>query len=178
MGLHSAGVYYISLQERHFMARTFTPTESSILRIVQKDLPDSLTPYADIAEEAGTTEEAVLELLRSLKEEGVIRRFGASIKHQRAGWAANAMVAWIVRDEKRDIDGLGSRAAENSNVSHCYYRPSAASDWPYELYTMVHGRSEDEVDSVIAALQADLKLKDYCVLASRREFKKISPTYF
>ena len=58
------------------MAREFTPTQKDILRIVQADLPDSLTPYADIAREVGTSEEAVLELLRSLKEEGVIRRFG------------------------------------------------------------------------------------------------------
>ena len=75
------------------MAREFTPTQKDILRIVQADLPDSLTPYADIAREVGTSEEAVLELLRSLKEEGVIRRFGASIKHQRTGWNVNAMVA-------------------------------------------------------------------------------------
>jgi len=75
------------------MARTFTEEERKILRIVQADLPDSLTPYADIAKEVGgVTEETVMNLLRELKDEGVIRRFGASIKHQRAGWGSNAMV--------------------------------------------------------------------------------------
>ena len=33
------------------MARTFTEEERKILRIVQADLSDSLTPYADIAKE-------------------------------------------------------------------------------------------------------------------------------
>ncbi len=158
------------------MARTFSPVENSILRIVQKDLPDSLTPYADIAAQAGCSEEEVLSLLRALKEEGVIRRFGASIKHQKAGWAHNAMVAWTVHG--CDVESLGRKAAENSNVSHCYYRPSSAADWPYELYTMVHGRSSEEVDQVIAGLKQALGLREYCVLASKREFKKISPTYF
>ncbi|MDO5537340.1 MAG: siroheme decarboxylase subunit beta [Desulfovibrionaceae bacterium] len=158
------------------MAKEFSPVESAVLRIVQKDLPDSLTPYADIAREAGTTEEAVLELLRSLKEEGVIRRFGASIKHQRAGWASNAMVAWIVKG--RDVDELGKSAAAHANVSHCYYRPSSAEDWPYELYTMVHGRSDEEVAAVTGELRETLGLEEFRVLTSIRELKKISPTYF
>ena len=69
------------------MSRQFTPAEQAVLRIVQANLPDSLTPYADIAEQAGMTEAQVLELLSSLKESGAIRRFGASIKHQKTGWA-------------------------------------------------------------------------------------------
>lgn len=158
------------------MARTFTPEERAVLRIVQKDLPDTLTPYADIAREAGVSEDAVIELLRSLREEGVIRRFGASIKHQRAGWSANAMVAWVTAGH--EVEALGRAAAEHAHVSHCYYRPSSAEDWPYELYTMVHGRSEEEVERVIGELRGTLGLEEYRVLSSVRELKKISPTYF
>lgn len=158
------------------MAREFTPTQKNILRIVQADLPDSLTPYADIAREVGTSEEAVLELLRSLKEEGVIRRFGASIKHQRTGWNVNAMVAWIVERER--VEEVGTKASEHDHVSHCYYRPSSAEDWPYELYTMVHARSNEECTKVIEELRAMTGLGDYLVLTSIRELKKCSPTYF
>lgn len=158
------------------MAREFTPTQKDILRIVQADLPDSLTPYADIAREVGTSEEAVLELLRSLKEEGVIRRFGASIKHQRTGWNVNAMVAWIV--ERGRVEEVGTKASEHDHVSHCYYRPSSAEDWPYELYTMVHARSNEECTKVIEELRAMTGLGDYLVLTSIRELKKCSPTYF
>ncbi|MBU3831708.1 MAG: winged helix-turn-helix transcriptional regulator [Candidatus Desulfovibrio faecigallinarum] len=158
------------------MAREFTPTQKDILRIVQADLPDSLTPYADIAREVGTSEEAVLELLRSLKEEGVIRRFGASIKHQRTGWNVNAMVAWIVERER--VEEVGTKASEHDHVSHCYYRPSSAEDWPYELYTMVHARSNEECTKVIEELRAMTGLGDYLVLTSIRELKKCSPTYF
>ena len=158
------------------MAREFTPTQKDILRIVQSDLPDSLTPYADIAREVGTSEEAVLELLRSLKEEGVIRRFGASIKHQRTGWNVNAMVAWIVERER--VEEVGTKASEHDHVSHCYYRPSSAEDWPYELYTMVHARSNEECTKVIEELRAMTGLGDYLVLTSIRELKKCSPTYF
>ena len=39
----------------------FTQTENAILRIVQDTLPDSATPYADIARQTGSTEEEVLD---------------------------------------------------------------------------------------------------------------------
>ncbi len=159
------------------MARTFTEEEKKILRIVQADLPDSLTPYADIAQEVGgVTEETVMTLLRKLKEEGVIRRFGASIKHQRAGWGSNAMVGWRVRG--RDVESLGKIASQNPCVSHCYYRPSSVEDWPYEFYTMVHGHSDEECQQVIGDLARSMGTDDYIVLKSIRELKKISPTYF
>ena len=91
------------------MSRQFTPAEQAVLRIVQDNLPDSLTPYADIAAKAGMTEAQVLELLGSLKESGAIRRFGASIKHQKTGWTHNAMVAWKI--DADIIEQCGTQAA-------------------------------------------------------------------
>lgn len=158
------------------MSLPFTDTERAILRIVQGDLPDSATPFADIAEAAGTDEATVLDLLRRLKADGAIRRFGASIKHQRAGWAHNAMVAWKIREE--DVDAAGKQAAKHPRISHCYYRPSPASDWPYTFYTMIHGRTEQECLDVVESLRRDIGLGEYAVLSSVKELKKTSMTYF
>ncbi len=155
---------------------SFTETERAVLRIVQRDLPDTLTPYADIAREAGTDEAFVLDLLRRMKADGAIRRFGASVKHQKAGFTHNAMVAWEMAPEY--VDAAGEAAAENDNVSHCYYRPTTAEDWPYTLYTMVHGRSAEECRAVIDALRAIPHMDTYAVLTSIKELKKISMTYF
>ena len=156
--------------------RRFTEKEREILRIVQKNLPDSLTPYADIATSVGVEESEVLNLLRSMVEDGSIRRFGASLKHQKAGFAHNAMVAWIVKPE--EADAAGEEASRHPLISHCYYRPSSAPDWPYELYTMIHGRHPDEYKEVIAALRASTVLREFAVLESLREMKKTSMTYF
>ena len=155
---------------------TFTETERAVLRIVQRDLPDSLTPYADIAKEAGTDEAFVLDLLRRMKEAGAIRRFGASVKHQKAGFTHNAMVAWKIGPEH--VHEAGEAAAEHESVSHCYYRPSPVDDWPYTLYTMVHGRSEEECGAAIGALASLPHMDEHAVLSSIKELKKISMTYF
>ena len=154
----------------------FTEKEQAILRIVQKNIPDSLTPYADIAASAGCTEEEVLNLLSLLKESGAIRRFGASIKHQRTGWAHNAMVAWIASPE--EVEEAGRTAAEHPRISHCYYRPSRYPAWPYTFYTMIHGKSEQDCLDVVEELRRTTTLKECMVLESLKELKKISMTYF
>ena len=154
----------------------FTDKEQAILRIVQKNIPDSLTPFADIAAEVGASEEEVLSLLTRLKDSGAIRRFGASIKHQRTGWTHNAMVAWIVSPE--EVDTVGAKAAEHTRISHCYYRPSPYPEWPYTFYTMIHGRSEQDCLDVIEYLRNSTILEQFEMLTSIKELKKISMTYF
>ena len=79
--------------------------------------------------------------VKALKEKGVIRRFGATLYHQEAGFGANAMVAWVVPEER--IEEVGRIMSEFREVTHCYQR-APQGDWKYNLYTMVHGDSGEE----------------------------------
>jgi DNA-binding Lrp family transcriptional regulator len=154
----------------------FSEAERRVLRIIQDNLPDSPTPFAEVAAAAGMEEEDVLGLLRSLREEGVIRRFGAVLSHRQAGYGAGAMVAW--KANRAGIDTAGACMARHPLVSHCYYRPSPAPDWPYELYAMVHGRDAGERERAIRELARDTALTDYVVLESMEELKKTSLRFF
>lgn len=158
------------------MAIQFTDTEKAILRRVQGNLPDSATPFADIAREAGATEEQVLELVARLKESGAIRRFGATLRHQKAGYAHNAMVAWRL-PEGTDAEAVGATMAARPEISHCYIRHTTP-QWTYQLYTMVHGQNPGDHARVVAELSAATGLTDYAVLESVRELKKTSMKYF
>lgn len=86
------------------------------------------------------------------------------------------MVAW--KADEAAVDACGRIAAEHDHISHVYYRPSSAPDWPYTLYTMVHGRSEAECLGVVDDLLRSWPLKEYAILRSLKELKKISMTYF
>lgn len=165
---------------------SFTKAERAILRIVQQDLPDSATPFADIARQVTAelaetgetvTEAQVLELLAKLKDNGAIRRFGASIKHQRTGWNSNVMVAWMTASPE-EADAAGAEAAKHPRISHCYYRPSPGEAWPYSLYTMIHGRTPEECLEVVEELRRTTSLDEHAVLESLRELKKTSMIYF
>ncbi len=154
----------------------FTEQEKEVLRIVQADLPDSETPFAEIAELTGLSEQEVLNLLRGIREKGYIRRFGATLRHQQAGYGHNAMVAWHVEDD-RDMQAIGEFMAGRTEITHCYERASCL-DWPYNLYTMIHGRSPEDCIRVVRELAVQTGLNQYEMLFSIQELKKTSMCYF
>ncbi len=156
-------------------ATELTALDKEILRRVQGSLPDSATPYADIAAAVGVDEAHVLDLLSHMVASGEIRRFGATLKHQKAGYRANVMVAWYIPEE--DMERVGKIMADRPEISHVYHRVNCL-EWPYNLYTMVHGRSAEECRTVVEALAEATGVDDYAMLFSLRELKKVSMQYF
>ena len=119
--------------------------------------------------------EKFLEVLSSLHDRNMIRRFGATLKHQKSGFKANAMVAWKVPEER--VEEVGSIMASFHEITHCYRRDPAPG-WDKNLYTMVHGASEEECFAIAAKISEATGEKDYTLLFSRRELKKTSMQYF
>jgi hypothetical protein len=85
------------------------------------------------------------------------------------------MVVWKVTGGR--AVSFGKTAAASPAVSHCYQRLTRPG-WPYNLYTMVHGRSCAEVLKVVAGIAKKTGTKDYKVLETLREFKKTSMVYY
>ena len=139
------------------------------------DLPLEARPFHALAEALDSTEEELLERTQRLKRDGLVRRFGAIVDHRRAGFAANAMVAWVVPDDQ--VDEVGEYAASFDEVSHCYRRERAPG-WPYTLYTMLHARSEARWRAVGTAIAERFGLTKWIMLPTRREFKKSSVAFF
>ena len=152
-----------------------TDLEKQVIASVQGDLPASSHPYSEIAAGLGVSEALVLQTLKDLLDRGVIRRFGATIRHQRSGFKANAMVAWCV-DEAR-VEDVGEIFAAFTEVSHCYRRDPADS-WPYNLYTMVHANDETACRAIALRMSEKAAVTDYSLLFSRKELKKTSMAYF
>jgi len=152
-----------------------TELEKKIIASVQGDIPVCPRPFLEIAQNLGVSEERVLEILGDLCRRGIIRRFGATLRHQKSGFSANAMVAWKV-DEDR-IEEVGKKMAEFREVSHCYRR-NPTPVWPYNLYTMIHAKDEEACREIVRRLSGACGEKDYRLLFSRRELKKTSMQYF
>ncbi|MCF8111621.1 MAG: Lrp/AsnC family transcriptional regulator [Desulfobacteraceae bacterium] len=152
-----------------------TELEKKVVAAIQGDIPVSPRPYRDIAERIGTDEQTVLEILKDLHSRGLIRRFGATLRHQKSGFSANAMVAWKVEEAR--VDEVGEKMAENPTVSHCYRRV-VTEKWPYNLYTMIHARDRDTCCALARELSEKTGVKDYTLLFSTRELKKTSMVYF
>ena len=149
--------------------------DKSILLILQGDLDDSLQPYLKMAQHLGLTEAEVLERVQRMLDAGVIRRLGAMIRHIEAGIGFNGMVVWAVGPDR--VDDVGRVFASFPEVTHCYERPPFGSKRA-NLFTMVHADSEAACLETIKKMSETCDVKDYEILFSERELKKVSMTYF
>ncbi len=149
--------------------------EKKIIAQIQGDLPIVPHPYREIARRLGIEEQRLLEVLQELNRRGIIRRFGATLRHQKSGFEANAMVAWRVDEER--VAEVGQAMAGFGQVTHCYHR-NPNRDWPYNLYTMIHGADEGACLETARRISEATGVRDYTLLFSRRELKKTSMTYF
>ena len=152
-----------------------TELEKRIIAAIQQDIAVTARPYLKIAQDLGISETELLQNLKALCQRGVIRRFGATLRHQRSGFKANAMIAWKV-DEDR-IDDVGQKMASFQQVSHCYRR-NPTEFWPYNLYTMVHAHDEQACHDIARQMSQAASVGDYALLFSREELKKTSMVYF
>lgn len=146
--------------------------DRKLMRATQGGLPLVSAPFAELAEQLGTSEDDVIARFRRFGESGVLRRIAAVPNHYALGYVHNGMTVWDVADER--VDALAERVAAIGFVSHCYRRPRHLPDWPYNLFAMVHARERSEADEQVAAIRA--LLGDACrahdVLWSTRILKK------
>ena len=146
--------------------------DMALLKAASDGLPVCAEPYKAVGKKVGMSSGEAIARLRRMQEAGVIRRITGSVAHRKAGFTANAMVVWAVPEEK--VDETGNAFAIMKEVTHCYARKTAPG-WPYNLYTMIHGKSKVECDSVIAEMSRTAGLNNFSVLYSTRELKKTSP---
>ncbi len=149
--------------------------EQRVILALQQDLEVVPEPFEAVAKRAGATVAEVLAVIRSLKDRGIIRRFGATLRHQLSGFSANALVVWQV--PAADLERVGRRLAAYRQVSHCYARRPAPG-WPYTLYSMVHGRTPEDITALVALMAGEVGVDRYELLFSDQELKKTTMRYF
>jgi DNA-binding Lrp family transcriptional regulator len=150
--------------------------DKAVIRATQGDLPVVSEPYAAAAREVGMPVDQLVAHLEGMVERHLLRRVAAILFHRRAGFSANGMGVWRVPEDK--VLEAGGRMAAFRGISHCYERPTYG-DWPYQLFTMAHGRSKEECDAILDAVEADVGcIQQRATLYSSTEFKKVRLLYF
>ena len=142
---------------------------------LQGDLDDSPEPYARIARHLNLSEDEVIRRIKRMKDDGVIRRIGAMIRHIEAGISFNGMVVWKV--EHGRVEEVGRLLASFPEVTHCYERIPFG-ETGGTLFTMVHSSSEEECLDAVKRMAQTAGIDRYEILFSERELKKTSMTYF
>ncbi|MDA1191636.1 MAG: Lrp/AsnC family transcriptional regulator, partial [Candidatus Poribacteria bacterium] len=154
---------------------TLSAKERSFVREMQKQIEYVAEPFAPIADAVGVSQSELFEMASDFQQRKLMRRFAAILRHQNAGYNVNAMGVWCVPPD--DAHAAGDAMSSFRNVSHCYLRPTYP-DWPYNLFSMIHGRSDQDCKDVAAAIQEKTGIQEYAMLYSVREFKKTRLEYF
>ncbi len=150
----------------------FTELDRRIVLAAQSGLPLDVRPYDYLASELGVTPEVLMDRLQAMQTDGRIRRIGVVPNHYRLGYIANGMSVWDIANG--DVQAVGRQVGAMEIVSHCYHRPRRLPGWPYNLFAMVHGRSQDEVMAKVARIAQLLghRARQHDVLFSTRILKK------
>jgi DNA-binding Lrp family transcriptional regulator len=162
---------------RELSAQPYDDLDVAVIRALQGPMAVAERPFDDAADAVGISTAQLLRQLEGMVERKLLRRVAAILYHRRAGFSANGMGVWRVEDAR--IAEVGAKMASVRGVSHCYQRPTYP-DWPYSVFTMAHGRSKQECDSILDSIadQHDLHGPDRATLYSSTEFKKIRLHYF
>ncbi len=149
--------------------------DKRIIARLQGDLPLEPRPFAALAAELNLSEAQVVERVARLERDKIMRRFGATLRHQQSGFPANVMVAWRVAEDQ--VDQVGQKLASFRRVSHCYWRRPCP-DFPYNLFSMVHGKSEAECRQLVEEMAQAVGGLRHELLFSVEELKKTSMQYY
>ncbi len=158
---------------------SFDPAkEQPLIAAIQAGLPLKERPYFEIGEPLGMTEQTVIQKISDLQSTGIIRRLGVVVRHHELGYRANAMLVWDVPDDR--VDELGKKLSLEDDVTLCYQRPRILPSWPYNLFSMIHGKSRQDVTDCIERLVKKLELEEISheILFSSQRFKQCGAKYF
>lgn len=160
------------------MSRKITISEKlqrGIMDALQQDLPLTPTPFLDIARRFQVDDATFFDFVASLKTSRTMSRFAGILRHRHVGYTANAMVVWEVSNDT--LEKFGRYASAKQAISHCYERVTYP-EWPYNMYTMIHGMTPEDTQSVIDDLATKFPHTSYEHLYSVREFKKQRVNFF
>lgn len=139
--------------------------DRQLLDLMQSAFPATEQPYAALGKQVGIDEDEVLRRVRSMQEQGLVRRIGVSVSPQALGWTTTLVAARVSAEQYERVTKLVNAYDE---VTHNYERAGAYNMWftliapDRERIERITGslRHEEGVESVIELPATDVyKLK-------------------
>lgn len=149
--------------------------DKKLINLLSIGLPLSPTPFMELAKEIGLTEQEIINKVTQYKDNGLIRRFGATLHHKKTGFTSNAMSVWAVPNNL--VGNVANEMISRKEITHCYER-EICKEWPYNMYAVIHGRTKEECTKIAFDISQKTGISKYKLLYSTQEFKKTSMVYF
>ena len=132
---------------------TLTATDALLSRRLHGGFPLSDTPFADVAQELGLTEDEVLARLRSMLADGTLSRFGPLFQIERAG--GQFVLAALQVPEER-YDAVAAQVNALPEVAHNYRR-----EHRFNMWFVLACATPEAVGAACARIERDTGLRVY-----------------
>ncbi len=124
--------------------QNLTELQKQLCTLLQKGIPVCEKPFDIIAKDLGVSTKQVLDNIRQLKENGIIRRFRAIINHRTLGKASTLVAAHVPEDKLHDVTKSVNAL---SGVSHNYLREHF-----FNLWFTLQAQTEKEIEQLVSDL--------------------------
>jgi siroheme decarboxylase len=141
--------------------------DRKILDQIQAGFPLAERPFAEVGRHIGLSEAEVMERVRALSAEGMIRRIGPVIDPEKSG-RAGILGAMAVPAER--IEAVAAIVSAMAAVTHNYERVASHGACPFNLWFTLTADSEAARDEMLdrIAMSTGLPVAQFPVL---RKFK-------
>jgi len=136
--------------------------DRTILDRINKALPIAERPFKDVADSLGISEKELLDRIRKMISDGLIRRIGAVIDPRVIGWKSTLCAADIKPERLEEFSALVGGYDE---VTHNYLRDGRPNCW----FTIV-APSMERLLGIILEIEQKLGIEIYN-LPARKVFK-------
>ncbi|MDD2585467.1 MAG: AsnC family transcriptional regulator [Syntrophomonadaceae bacterium] len=124
--------------------------DKQILNILQKEFPLSEKPYEEIALRLNISENEVLQRIKELKDNGIIRRIGAVMESKKLGFYSTLCACKVPEDR---IAKVALVINNEKGVTHNYIR-----DHYYNLWFTLTVSSAESADKIIKNIEQELHI--------------------
>lgn len=130
-----------------------TDNDLKVLRVAQRHMGFSTRPYLEIAVKTGLQENEVIDILKTLKNEGFVTRIGPFFNLDRSSGHVS-LVAMIVPENR--FGEVTEVVNSYQEVAHNYKR-----DHEFNMWFVLAVNSKSEADRVLFEIEAKTELKTY-----------------
>jgi DNA-binding Lrp family transcriptional regulator len=137
--------------------------DRKILNLLQTDFPIEEEPFKKIGERVGIEEDEVLQRIKALQDEKIIRRIGAVFDLRKLGFVSSLCAARVPEERIADFVGIVNAYP---GVTHNYRRSHEYNIW----FTFI-APSEEELQRSIEEIRRRTGIDDILSLRATRTSK-------
>lgn len=137
--------------------------DRALLNRIQSDFPVTSRPFEAIAREMGLGEAEVIQRVRTLKDQGIIRRIGANFVPGKVGFVSTLCAARVPEEK---IDHFAAVVNRYPGVTHNYQRDNDFNVW----FTFI-ARSREEIEQSLDQIARETGVDTILNLPATKVFK-------